>query len=294
MKIGLVLSGGGGKGAYELGVYKALSELGISKHIQVFSGTSIGAFNSVLFAMDEMDKADMLWDEITMEMLVPLSKTELIKRGIGLYLGGKNLNLAKRFLSDKIEHGAISNEGAVKVIEDYLNCECIDNNGKIIYAACTELPNYNVKYFKLNDYDLETRKKIVLASASLPLIYDSTEILGNRFIDGGIADNTPIQPVYGENCDIIIVVLLSKEYYIDRAMYPNSKLIIIAPENLDENSINGTLNLDKEAKRVRIIEGYKDTMNKLEPILELAKFTYEMEKKEKHPFLSKVFNLLKG
>ena len=56
MKIGLVLSGGGGKGAYELGVWRALKELGISKYISVFSGTSIGAFNSILFAMDDIDR----------------------------------------------------------------------------------------------------------------------------------------------------------------------------------------------------------------------------------------------
>ena len=50
MKIGLVLSGGGGKGAYELGVWKALKELNLNKYISVFSGTSIGAFNAALFA----------------------------------------------------------------------------------------------------------------------------------------------------------------------------------------------------------------------------------------------------
>ncbi len=44
MKIGLVLAGGGGKGAYELGVWKALREIKITKNITVFSGTSIGAF----------------------------------------------------------------------------------------------------------------------------------------------------------------------------------------------------------------------------------------------------------
>ena len=107
MKIGLVLAGGGGKGAYELGVWKALKELNLAQYISVFSGTSIGAFNSVLFAMDDMKKADELWEEVTMDKLVPISKGELIKRGIGLYIGGKNLQLAKKFLTDKLEHGAI-------------------------------------------------------------------------------------------------------------------------------------------------------------------------------------------
>ncbi len=293
MKIGLVLAGGGGKGAYELGVWKALRELNLTKYISVFSGTSIGAFNSVLFAMDEMEKAEKLWEEVTMEKLVPVSKTELIKRGIGLYIGGKNLQLAKKFLTDKLEHGAISNDGAVEMLEKYLDFDKIKENGRICYAACTKLPNLNTKYFRINDYDNETAKKIVLASASLPLIYDSTEIFGEKYIDGGIADNVPIQPVYGEGCDIIIVVLLSKDSQIDRSLYPNSSLIIISPENLSENTITGTLNLDTAAKRIRIIEGYNDTINKIDPIIKLIKFVNKKEEEIKNPTLYKTYKYLK-
>ena len=293
MKIGLVLAGGGGKGAYELGVWKALRELNLTKYISVFSGTSIGAFNSVLFAMDEMEKAEKLWEEVTMEKLVPVSKTELIKRGIGLYIGGKNLQLAKKFLTDKLEHGAISNDGAVEMVEKYLDFDKIKENGRICYAACTKLPNLNTKYFRINDYDNETAKKIVLASASLPLIYDSTEIFGEKYIDGGIADNVPIQPVYGEGCDIIIVVLLSKDVQIDRSLYPNSSLIIISPENLSENTITGTLNLDTAAKRIRIIEGYNDTINKIDPIIKLIKFVNKKEEEIKNPTLYKTYKYLK-
>ena len=293
MKIGLVLAGGGGKGAYELGVWKALDELKLTKYITVFSGTSIGAFNSVLFAMNDMKKADELWEEVTMDKLVPISKSELIKRGIGLYIGGKNLQLAKKFLNYKLEHGAIANDGAIEVVEKYLDFNKIKENNKICYAACTKLSDFSAKYFKINDFDEETGKKIVLASASLPLIYDCTEVLGEKYIDGGIADNIPIQPVYGENCNIIIVVLLSKEAQVDRTLYPNSKLIVISPENLDENTITGILNLNTDAKRMRIIEGYNDTINKLEPIKELFEYISKEEEERKKPILYKTYKWLR-
>ena len=180
------------------------------------------------------------------------------------------------------------------MVEKYLDFNKIREKNKICYAACTKLPNFNAKYFKINDYDNETAKKIVLASASLPLIYDSTEVLGEKYIDGGISDNVPIQAVYGEKCDIIIVVLLSKDAQIDRSLYPNSRLIIIAPENLAENAITGTLNLDATAKRVRIIEGYNDTLNKMEPIMELMKFVHKKEEEVKNPTLYKTYNYLKS
>ena len=47
--IGLVLSGGGAKGGYEAGVYKALEEMGITERLTAFAGTSVGALNAVLF-----------------------------------------------------------------------------------------------------------------------------------------------------------------------------------------------------------------------------------------------------
>ena len=80
----LVLAGGGGKGAYELGVWKALKELSIDKYIDVFSGTSIGAFNAALFAQDDLEKAVELWDKVTMDSLVPIRKFNLVKKGIAL------------------------------------------------------------------------------------------------------------------------------------------------------------------------------------------------------------------
>ena len=50
-KIGLVLGGGGGKGAYQIGVWKALREYKIDKYITYLSGTSIGSLNSLCFLL---------------------------------------------------------------------------------------------------------------------------------------------------------------------------------------------------------------------------------------------------
>ncbi|MDO5039342.1 patatin-like phospholipase family protein [Clostridium sp.] len=293
MKIGLVLSGGGGKGAYELGVWKALKELGLDKYIDVFSGASIGAFNAVLFAQDDENAADALWEEVTMEKLVPISKFDLLKRGIELTIGGKHLNLAKKYMLQKIEEGGVPKDGAREIIDEYLDVDKMKKRNKICYAACTELPDFTPKYFKLNDYDDETAKKMIIASASLPMIYDCTEVLGGKFIDGGVTDNTPIQPVYEENCDIIIVVLLSKEAKIDKSIYPNARILELAPKNLNESTLKGTLNLDLEAKRIRISEGYKDTINLLEPIIFMANLKKENEESEKYPKLYKLYNWIK-
>ena len=293
MKIGLVLSGGGGKGAYELGVWKALKELELDKYIDVFSGTSIGAFNAVLFAQDDMKAAEKLWDEVTMDKLVPISKFELIKRGLEIVIGGRHINLAKKYMIQRLEEGGVPKDGAKEIIDTYLDVGKVKRRKKICYAACTELPSFTPKYFKINDYDDETAKDMVIASASLPMIYDCTEVLGVKYVDGGVTDNTPIQPVYGENCDIIIVVLLSKDISIDKSLYPGTRILELAPKNLNENTFKGTLNLDTESKRTRIKEGYEDTMGLLEPIMIMSKLKYEKEEEETHPKLYKVYNWMK-
>lgn len=290
MKVGLVLSGGGGKGAYELGVWKALVEMNLDKHIKVISGTSIGAFNAALFAQGDMDNAQALWDEVTMDKLVPMSKMDLLKKGVALALGVKSLNFVKKHMSDKLENGDFPKDGAYEVVNKFIDINKVKESGKICYAACTELPECKVKYFKINDYDEDVGREIIMASASLPLIYDSSEVEGKKYLDGGMVDNTPIQPVYGEGCDLIIVVHLSKEASVDRSLYPNAQIIEIVPKSLDDSMINGTLNLDIDAKRMRAQQGYEDTMNLLRPIITLAKTNFEYEMNEKNPVLYRMFN----
>lgn len=293
MKLGLVLSGGGGKGAYELGVWKALVEMNIDKYVEVVAGTSIGAFNAALFAQGDIDNAQALWDEVTMEKLVPMTKIDLFKKGIALALGVKGINFVKKHMSDRLENGDFPKDGAYEVVNKFIDIKKVKESGKICYAACTELPECKVKYFKVNDYDDEVGREIIMASASLPLIYDSSEVDGKKYLDGGMVDNTPIQPVYGEGCDLIIVVHLSKEGNVDRSLYPNAQIIEIVPKSLDDGVINGTLNLDCDAKRLRTQQGYDDTMNLLSPIIKLARKSYENEMSEKNPVLYKLYNSFK-
>lgn len=70
--IGLVLSGGGAKGAYEVGVWQALHETGLAGDVVAVSGTSIGAVNAALFASWSDPKgAERLWLENLGKVFVP-------------------------------------------------------------------------------------------------------------------------------------------------------------------------------------------------------------------------------
>ncbi len=280
MKVGLVLSGGGGKGAYELGVWKAIKELGIDKYITAVSGASIGAMNAMLFAQNDYEEALNMWREVTLAKLLPINNKELIKKGVTLAIGSKTLEAVRKHMPRLLEQGDVPRDGAIEMISKYMNLEKLNSTGISCYVACTEITEFKAEYFKINDYDEETARDMILASSSLPMIYASAEVLGKKYLDGGLVDNTPIKPLYDEKCDIIITVLLSKEVKIERNQFPKAKIISIVPSEMENKVLEGLLNLDEEAKNKRIDTGYEDTKNLLEPIFALAIHQYQ-EKLEK-------------
>ena len=104
-------------------------------------------------------------------------------------------------------------------------------------------------------------------------------------------DNIPIQPLYGEGCETIIVAHLGHDVMINKGDFPNTKIIEIFPSYMEEGVMKGTLNFSKETLKSRVRRGYDDTKDILGPIMELALFCQEkieiVEKK------SGIFNILR-
>ena len=67
-KTAIVLAGGGSRGAYQLGVWKALREMGVD--YQLVTGTSVGALNGTLMVQQDYEKACRVWENITSEDIV--------------------------------------------------------------------------------------------------------------------------------------------------------------------------------------------------------------------------------
>ena len=278
MKVGLVLAGGGARGAYQIGVWKALKELKIDKHISVVSGTSIGALNAVLFCQGDLEKANEVWHNISKESVLPINEKDLNIRGFLISLGLKNMNFIKKYMPKTLEMGNLSRKGLLDIMDNYINFSKLEKNNKICYAACTEIDSFQPKYFKINDYNEQSIRSILLATSALPMIYESEEFESMKYLDGGMADNVPIQPVYGENCDIIIVIHLSKESKLNKKLFPNTKIIEITPSSMDEGVLNGILDFVPESVEKRINLGYSDTLDYLKPIIELGLLTNKYKK----------------
>ena len=241
--IGLVLSGGGGKGAYQVGVLKALAENGLLDDVTAVSGASIGAVNAMLYAMEDIELMYKAWEEIEMETIFDV-----------------NLEMLSQ------NRYYFSRDEMLSMISKYIDFEKIKSGKYTIYNSIAKIvpgqEAMEVEYRRLQDYDEETIKKILLASTALPIIYEAVEIDGNYYRDGGICDNTPIQPLYDAGIRQFIVIGLSRGTY-DFSKWPDADFILINPSQDIGSSILGTINFTDYAIEYREMLGYKDGLRSI-------------------------------
>ena len=140
MKTAVVLSGGGAKGSYQLGVWKALRELHIK--YDIVTGTSIGALNGVLMCEKSYFKAKEIWKRINMEYLF----NELPK-------SNKSLDIVKLFGNKFIKNGGMDIEKIETIIE-----KCV--NKRKFYNSDID--------FGLISYNVTTRKPLILTKDNIP------------------------------------------------------------------------------------------------------------------------------
>ena len=269
--VALVLAGGGGKGAYHIGVWKALREFGVDKNITAVAGTSVGSLNAALFMQGDYDLAEKIWISISHDQLLTVNPNKIVSALVSLGLSSIfTMSQILSFATMFSQHGIFSREGMIQILNENLNLEYISNSGIVGFATCCELPFLSATYFSLNNCSSKRLQSILLASSALPIIYGAEEIDGNKYVDGGLRDNLPIKPLYDEGYRQLIVVHLNREDTIDHSSFPGANIIEILPQNNQGDFIKGTLDFSPEGAAKRIQEGYSDTVKIFKPIYEMG------------------------
>ncbi|MFR1708269.1 MAG: patatin-like phospholipase family protein [Clostridium sp.] len=279
LNIGLVLSGGGAKGAYEAGIFKALWELDIIRRVSVVSGTSIGTINGLMLSMNDNSIMDESWSSLTYSRFINhqtlarnLKISKLLKKV--RYIGKEEK--FNELLSGS-DLGLLSQSGIREFIEEYVNFQIIKESNKTLYACAYNIDLKTPEYFRLNDYEGDELIDIVLASCAVPFIFKPIKINGYRYADGGInnpqyvcqnADNVPIAPLKHHNCDVIIVVHLSYKQDLDRSGFEHCNIVEIYPSvHLETISGIGTVNIMQSTLNQHIELGYRDGLSILSPMI---------------------------
>jgi NTE family protein len=179
---GLVLSGGGARGFAHLGVLQALNEAGIFP--DVISGTSAGALIGVLYA-----------DGYTPEEILKLMNSS------------SRLDFMRPALP---REGLLQINGIIKILKTSLRSKIFEDLKIPLYVSATDLNNGKAVYFSEGDlFDP------VIASASIPVLFQPVKIKNISYVDGGVLDNLPIKPIENK-CRILIGSFVNPIGYMEK------------------------------------------------------------------------------
>jgi len=253
-KIGLVFSGGGSRGAWQVGAWKALRETGLDKQVTVVSGTSIGAVNGAAFVQGELELLEDIWANLEFNKIFSSIKE---KRNIFLKLG-----------REVLRHKGADVNPLKKLIRNYINEDLIYNSPVGYSLVTVNLTKRRFEYIRKKDIPKGQLTEYIIASSTFPLF--KTHLINNhKFVDGGIFDNIPITECVNHKSEPNLIISFNVtnisslnpfRIYNHRKFKAMVNLIEIKPSV----PLGSILNFEKSKAKAFLKLGYEDAIRVLE------------------------------
>lgn len=261
MKTGLVLGGGGSRGAYEIGVWQALRELGVQ--VDVVTGTSVGALNGALVCQGSFDLAVALWRELETHMVFDVGEDKKVSDhfDFNFNIAGMPVDQLNAYAKEILTGGGADATGLKKMMTQHLKENAIRQSPVEYGLVAVEYPAMIPYYLKKQDIPPGQMADFILASAACFPAVKTVEIGDKKFIDGGYSDNLPIQLAKDLGAERIIAVDLDaigmKKIPKDAA----SQQITVISSSWD---LGNFLVFDKVNSRRILRLGYLDAMKRFQ------------------------------
>ncbi len=264
-KIGLVLSGGGAKGAYQVGVVRALAEMNIK--IGAISGASIGALNGAIIASsptlhEGALRLQQLWETIAENPPLDRKVPPLLRLMEAIGLSVKPTFKHGSMIAEEMRqnffgalrapdsNSLVDNSPIKKMLNEYVTQEQLAKGIPLFVSVfpsrtllesiigCS-LARLGIKdspeseFLHIQSLSGEEQQKALLASSAIPFLLQAQEIGGERYTDGGQGGlfnsqgNTPLAPLLENGCNRIIVTSLSDHSAWSKQEYPDADIIPI-------------------------------------------------------------------
>ncbi len=268
---GLVLEGGGARGSYHAGVYKAIQEMGIE--IGGIAGSSIGALNGAMILQDDYDKCYELWHDLSYSMVFNIDDNE-IERMKNLTLSREDLSLLGEKLKKFISNGGLDITNIKDLMDKYIDEEKIRKAQKDFGIVTVNLTALKSIEIFLEDIPRGDLKKYLLASAYLPF-FKFERIDGNLYLDGGFYDNLPYRMLLEKGYKDLILVRTHAPGFTRKIDLKDTNSIVISPSD----DIGKTYHYEAESSRRNIQLGYLDGLRAFRGLVG-AKYYIESNLKE--------------
>lgn len=268
MKRAIVLSGGGSKGAYQIGVWRALKKLDIS--YDIVTGTSVGALNAALMVQKDYVKALRLWFNMNYKLIFDqkIDADYNTKEGkTAIFQTYKQAILAGGMNIERLEH----------TVSKVLNIKKIYRSSIDLGFVTVKIPSLKPILLKKKDLPKEQLKDYLIASASCYPAFQKKKIDDDAYIDGGFYDNLPINLAIDMGATEVIAVDLKEVGFKKKVKNKAIPITMITPNN----DIGSFLVFDKNMARRCMKLGYNDAMKVFQK-LDGKKYTFKKGHLEKN------------
>lgn len=268
---GIVLEGGGAKGAYQIGAWKALEEANV--RIKGIAGTSVGALNGALMCMGDIKAAEEIWGNLTYsQVLEEWEPSDSSEKSL--------MEMAERAVRI-IKEGGLDITPLKQLIQETVDEERIRNSDRELYVTTISLDDRRAVVFNVKEMPEGTIEDGLLASAYLPG-FKQEKLGGKRYLDGGGFNNVPIDVLVDRGYEDIIVIRI---YGIG----VDTERFVKIPEHVrvhhiaPRQGLGGILEFEKKRSRKNMQLGYLDAKRMLYG-LEGASYYFDAPQSEAYYF----------
>ncbi len=242
--LGLVLSGGGARGAYQIGFWRAFREAGL--RFDGVAGTSVGAINGALILQDDWELAARLWSKLTLSQILALSDDR-----VPTFHDVNRLDWPS-LLPFLAEQRQASSEPLRQLLKKTFDEERIRRANREFFLVMMDNHGFRPRTLSLSDIPKGLLYDYVLASAALPLVVRA-RLNGHRVYDGGLYNNLPISVLTRRRYRKIIAVKIARGLRVP--YHPGiCEVQIIRPSR----SVGSLLCFEPDACAANLELGYQD------------------------------------
>ena len=246
----LVLGGGGAKGAYEVGAIAALDALGV-KAGSVF-GTSVGALHAAMYAQGSMDAAAELWSSIRLSDVVSEESLAIADDAENIFDHPEKL---LEFITRYAHQKGVDVSPLMEILHRLIDEDRVRRSGVRLGVVTTRFPSLAMVEKRLEEMETGSLHDWLMASASCFPIFPMKQIGGDRYIDGGFCDNTPVEMAVRSGArDIIAIDIGKHRSHTQYDRRPNVTYIRAS------QPLGGLLTLDSALSARNRTLGYNDVM----------------------------------
>lgn len=253
----IALEGGGARGAYQVGAWRALEEAGI--RYNAVSGTSVGAINGALMAMRDLNQAEQIWKDIRFSQIINVDDGDMGRIMSGGFENLEQVKSAFQTIRNIIHDRGLDVEPLRNLLAERVDEEKIRNSGVELFLTTVSITDKKELEIDARDLAEGELKDMIMASAYHPA-FKQTTLGGKSYADGGFYDLVPISALISRGYKNLIVMRLNSFGIERRVKIPEDVTITTITPNAD---LGNVLNFSSDQSAVNMVLGFYDAQRVL-------------------------------